>query len=625
MSRCMAVVCALGGYLATSVAVFASVPVLDVRADLRSHGLAPYLEVLEDPSAALTLPDIMARRVDFQPLADPRPNLGMTQSAFWLHAALSGTGHPESRWLIEVAAPVLDDVSVYFTRSGVVIDRQFAGDMRAFTGRPYAHRNPVFPVPDAGADMIDVWLRIASEGTMVVPVTLWREDAYLRQDNGLLLFMGGYFGLLVTLIVYNAFLFLAVRDRSYLFYVSYLGGTALLQFTLAGWSSQYLWPGAAGLSNTMTIVFFAMTTGLGAFFPVHFLDLRRRQRVLGRILSALAFATIPTVAIGIWVSYLHGLRLMMLVTVAVVVVIVVAGIRGFVSGYRPARFVLLAFSALAPGAVLLIMRTVGWVPSNFFTDHAIELGTACEAILLSFGLADRINLLEAEKTAARAEAARAQARFSRDLIENQETDRRRIAGALHDSIGQSLLVLRNTLRRMAGKQGNQADVAELLELSDQVRGTLNETRSLSRLLHPHQLDSLGLVPAIQAMADQAFEATGIACETRLEPVDGRLDRENHIHAFRFIQEAVNNVIKHAKARRCSIFVGNRDGGLEIRVEDDGQGLPENAVDAMTDADGFGLAMLRERVNLMNGTFSIGKGALGGTAVVARLVPMGDVP
>ncbi len=618
MHRCVAFLSVLGALVGMAVTTSASVSALDMRRDVRTLILAPQMTVLEDVSTALTLSEVLARTADFHPVLDERPNLGMTGSAFWFHVTLSGLGQIEGRWLIEVASPILDDVTVYFTDAGNVIDSQFAGDMRAFSSRPYNHRNPVFPIPESESSEIDIWVRVASDGTMVVPITLWREDAYLRADGGVLMFFGGYFGLLVTLMVYNAFLLLAVRDNAYLFYVLYLGGTALLQLTLTGFGGQYLWPNVSELSNTMTIVFFAVTIAAGAFFVSQIFDLRRRQRVLAGMLSVLAAAAIPAAIVGIWVSYPHGLRLMMLVTLVEVCVIAAAGIHGLASGYRPARFVLLAFATLAPGAVLLILRTTGWVPSNLLTDHAIELSTACEAILLSFALADRINLLETEKTAAQMETVRAQARFSRDLIKNQETDRRQIAGELHDSIGQSLLVLRNALRRMAEKL-EQPDVAdELIDLSDQVRGTLDETRALSRLLHPHQLENLGLIPAIREMVEQAFATAGIDCETHLEPVDELLLQENHIHAFRFVQEAVSNVIKHARARRCSVRLARNGDGVEIRVEDDGRGLNWSDGVGAGFPGGHGLAMLRERVTLMDGEFSVEPGAIGGTAVMARV-------
>jgi hypothetical protein len=157
MYRYVAVLCALAVYVAAAVPATASVPALDVRTDRHAQSLSPYLEIFEDPSAALTLADVMARSGEFRPEAGPRPNFGMSGSAFWFHATLSGIDRSGPRWLIEVAAPVLDDVTVYFTDSDGLIGRQLSGDMRAFASRPYAHRNPVFPVPQGESTDIGVW------------------------------------------------------------------------------------------------------------------------------------------------------------------------------------------------------------------------------------------------------------------------------------------------------------------------------------------------------------------------------------------------------------------------------------------------------------------------------------
>ncbi len=596
--------------------------VLDLDEGARSYPLGPYLEMLEDESGTLGLDDVRAggRGRGFEPVRRQRLNLGLTSSVYWLRFRVERDRRSGARWLLELAAPVLDDVRVYYVTPRGVVGEQRAGDMSPFATRPYRHRNLVFPLPTTEPGILDVYVRVATEGAIILPLTLWAEPAFMRHDRNRLLLLGVYLGTLSTLLLYNLFIFIAVRDRSYLYYVLYLGGTALLQFTLNGLAAQFLWPAAGGAGNVTVLFFFGAAAAAGAAFARSFLGTATRQPGLHGLLGVMALAAAALAVGGASISYPIALRGVLLMTVGIMGVILVAAVRAYRQGYGPARFLLLAFAALVPGVVLYMARTVGWAPSNLLTDHAVELSTALEALLLSFGLADRINAAEAEKRRAERRAAEAREAFSQTLIRAQEADRRRIAGELHDSVGQALLVIHGRLRRLVGRDDAPSANAHVLrETAEMARQAIDETRSIARFLHPPQLERLGLAAAIRAMAERVLSGSGIELDCDIDETAGdRVVADDRIQLYRIAQEAVSNVARHSAARRCRVSLRQAADRLELLVEDDGVGIGSGGDGAPPAPGGFGLSGLRERARLLGGAVALRPRPHGGTELAVTI-------
>jgi signal transduction histidine kinase len=232
------------------------------------------------------------------------------------------------------------------------------------------------------------------------------------------------------------------------------------------------------------------------------------------------------------------------------------------------------------------------VPASFLTEHAITAGSAAEALLLSFALADRIN--------------HARDTLSRRLIEAQDGERRRIAGELHDGLGQGLLVLTNQLKRLAKDDPTtEPAAAQAGDLVAEVRGIAHE-------LHPHRLDRLGLSAAARSSVDETLGGAGIEVEHAIDDVDRRLPPAAALHLYRILQEALANVVKHSGARRARVVLTCDVGTVRLRVEDDGRGMDE------LPAGGLGLAGMRERARLLGGRVAVRARAGQGVTVDVEL-------
>ncbi len=196
--------------------------------------------------------------------------------------------------------------------------------------------------------------------------------------------------------------------------------------------------------------------------------------------------------------------------------------------------------------------------------------------------------------------------FSRQLIESQEEERKRIAAELHDSLGQDLLVIKN--RAVLGSQAcqdNQKAQDQLREISSVVDQALRDTQQISLNLRPYQLDRLGLTQAIKSMVHSIEDASEIFFETEIENIDSLVPKEKEINIFRIVQEGLNNVLKHSGAERARLVITRQKQAVQIRIEDSGRGFNADTVrGSAPSAHGFGLSSIKERTEILHGTFRL---------------------
>jgi two-component system sensor histidine kinase UhpB len=198
----------------------------------------------------------------------------------------------------------------------------------------------------------------------------------------------------------------------------------------------------------------------------------------------------------------------------------------------------------------------------------------------------------------------------RRALEAQEAERLRISRGLHDEIGQALtgvLLWMNSVTSAVPEERR----AELTEAQDAIRSTLAEVRRIAAELRPQMLDDLGLVSALTELVNTFSRRTGLAVEPSFPARMPRLDGALELALYRVAQESLTNVARHAQASRVQVQLRHASDRVELRIVDDGRGLPDRAVDAQ----GGGLRGMRERAVLTSGSLVVRNRAEGGVEVL----------
>jgi PAS domain S-box-containing protein len=193
--------------------------------------------------------------------------------------------------------------------------------------------------------------------------------------------------------------------------------------------------------------------------------------------------------------------------------------------------------------------------------------------------------------------------LSRRLVEVQETERRRLARELHDEIGQALTVIEMNVQALLASPGTEALAPRLKQSLEVVERVQEQVHDLSLNLRPSMLDDLGLEPALRWCTERQAALAGLQAEVRADPLEQRLDPMIETECFRVAQEALTNVVKHARARTVTVELtkNDEDGQLHLSVRDDGVGfdvanLREQAVRGAS----LGLLSMEERATLAGG-------------------------
>jgi signal transduction histidine kinase len=218
-----------------------------------------------------------------------------------------------------------------------------------------------------------------------------------------------------------------------------------------------------------------------------------------------------------------------------------------------------------------------------------------------------------------AELSERRSELAQKLIATQESTLRYISRELHDEFGQILTAIGSMLGRAGNRVPEGSPLrAELHEVREIAQDTLDRVRSLSQALHPVMLDEAGLESTLDWYIPTVERQTGIAISYEKQGVAFAVDGGAGVHIYRVLQEALNNVARHAVAKQAWVRLRFKAESLELEVEDHGIGFTEPRA-----RQGIGLVAMRERAELMGGRIDFSRPAAGGT-LLQLIVPRDKV-
>ena len=391
-----------------------------------SRALGAEVFVLEDAGGRLSLAEVRSRSADFRPApvqGTAALNFGYSPSAWWLRFDIEAAPAVPRDWLLEVAFPTLDSVE-FFGPGG---EHLSTGDRLPFSRRPLAHRNFVFPLHLSDAGTSTVWLRVASEGTLTIPLHLWQAETFWPESLAGYSVLSVYFGMLLALALYNLLLWFSLRDQTYLTYVLFAASMAIGQLSLNGLGNQFLWPDWPVWGNLAFTAGFAAAGLFGALFTRGFLETRRNVPRLDGAVIGLAALFALCILLALIAPYRLAAILTSLTGVTFSLVAVIAGLRCWRKGHPGARTFLFAWTVLLVGVAIVGLRNINVLPTTFLSFYAMQIGSALEMLLLSFALADRITGLQRDKDAAQNEALAAKQKLVFALQRSEAALARRVA------------------------------------------------------------------------------------------------------------------------------------------------------------------------------------------------------
>ncbi|MDX1695038.1 MAG: 7TM diverse intracellular signaling domain-containing protein, partial [Ketobacteraceae bacterium] len=361
---------------------------------MQNENISEKLVYLEDPQHQFNIRSIQKARADGQfKISDKRvPSFGFTQSAYWFYVRVTNLDAESKEWVLETQYPIMDEIDAWFIGEDGNIEHQRAGDSVPFHERAKPHYNINFQLDLAPGETREIYLRGFTSGAVQMPLVIWTEDAFMAKAVNEQIVFGLYYGLILAMLIYNALLLASLRDLNYLLYVCYIASYGLFQLSLNGLGFQYLWPESPWWNNRSI----ATTIGIGMFFILafsrHFLQLRDNSPRLDLAFRGLMMFFVFLVPSALVFPYKNVIPLATFGALVTAILVFSAGTLCWWRGFKPARYFILSWMVLLGGMVLYTLKTFNVVPTNFITEHAIQIGSAMEVVLLSFALSDRIKI-----------------------------------------------------------------------------------------------------------------------------------------------------------------------------------------------------------------------------------------
>lgn len=379
-------------------------PDLIIKDGFQERVLGSELQIFNDTTGTLRPGDL--GNVSFRQVESPRPNLGFTSGAYWVKTEIRNESE-QSEFIIQINQPILDTVEVFiFDKNEELLEHLLLGEALSHPRPEISERNIRVPFSMETGQERTIFIRIATEEQIALPVYIMTPSQSFVMERTADLLLGGYFGIILIMMLYNFFIFLSVRDYSYLYYVIYIFFVGITQAALEGYTTLVLWPDNFWLSSRSVYIFTGMTSITSIIFQRNFLKTyiyaprldQFRKLIIAFFLIIMAIV-LYDVNKPIHIAFQVGI-------VAVASYIFTVSIIVYRGGYSPAKFFLLAWTILLVGIITFALKDAGLIPATPFTNYLLLVGSAVEVLVLSLALADRINILKKEKATSQADALR---------------------------------------------------------------------------------------------------------------------------------------------------------------------------------------------------------------------------
>ncbi|MDN3637687.1 diguanylate cyclase [Simiduia curdlanivorans] len=370
----------------SAVLVFASMPTTDLTQDINL-----YIE----EAAEIEFPQLLQESATrLQPLARTAANFGFSHSAYWVSLKLHNPKTTDAALMIRQDYPLIDYVDFWDQDLAGVWRATSTGDRRVFDARAVGVRDFLFPVTVPANSDKTVYFRFKSDGPMNIGLSIADTGHTLSRVSGEQLLFGAYYGGFLVLVIYNLILFLAVKDRAYIYYMVYVVSYGLYMSVHNGFAFQYIWPNSPWLANQSLLLLLGVSLLFGLKFSRVVCSTQHWVPRTDRIAVVLQVVTATLLLVTPFLGYQDLIFAYSLLTVLVCFCILLLGSLVLLRGSVPARYFMVAWATLLVSVLIYMFKQFGFLPHNFVTQNSFQMGSLLEMVLLSLALSARVNEMQ---------------------------------------------------------------------------------------------------------------------------------------------------------------------------------------------------------------------------------------
>ena len=392
----------------------------------------PEIKWMQDINGNLSYDEIKRTSFDnfaTKPIADAKNN-----QATWAKMKLVNNSGIDMEYILQTTKWGV--VEAYIESAGTFISKEITGSLVPLNQRSQPTNTNAFRVLIHQDDTTTLFIKFSSVYSIYVhnniPLQLVKRTSFERNDRQRLLWQGLFFGVILVMALYNLFIFFAVKDISYFYYVLSILSIGLYFVFYYGFGIEYLWP-RSPLWDTFCFTIINPFTGLARILftrtYLHTPTLLPRINKVLNVLTAACAATLIT-GLGCYLLKIDLLNPLVIIigflgTIILIMMLVAGSVAYYRDKYEPAKYFIAANILLVIGGIAFIFREIGWMTDNFFTRYLVQYGVLIQAVVLSLGLASRLNRMRlqlAYETLERERLAFEKEKEKKELIEQQRKE-----------------------------------------------------------------------------------------------------------------------------------------------------------------------------------------------------------
>ncbi len=367
-----------------------------------SYGQVYFLE----DTGALTIDQVTSEPYSrqFMPSQGFYPTNTNREAAYWLRIKVKHPFHSEKDWVLEFFDQTIDHIEFYAPYPDGTYQSFVMGDSYKFQNRFVAHKNFVVPLQLSPNTEVTYYARVKSQQHADMLVVLRSQHWLFEYALDEYFFFGIFYGMILVFGFYNLLMFIAVREKHYLFYIFYLLSVGLYEMSADGIGFQYLWPNSPEFNYYapgISLFLAAITTLLFSWLV---LNLQKTSKFFHRLFVAVLVVRVLLLAVSLTVwPDLFKFRFIEIFQFAVIYYTSIH--YYFFRKYPPARFLVAAYTFVTFGVVYKVVQYLGiqWQPLGALSHYTLGISFIVEMLLLSFAISDKIRLLRIEKEKAQEE------------------------------------------------------------------------------------------------------------------------------------------------------------------------------------------------------------------------------
>ena len=362
--------------------------------EAKSNYIGKSISYHEDPTSKLTIGQLLKSNVSFEESNSEVLNFGITNSTYWLKFTVSN--HSDCRNLVlNLENPLLNAATLYIVKDSSVVDSISIESYKTQNNRVFDHQFLTFKFFIEYGDNVTYYFKTNSNMQLLIPLSIYQKDDLA---NNLLKFdlrTGIFIGFMLAMLLYNLFLFLSLKDLQYFYYVNYILWVTIAQIAVLGLFHRFLHENYA-IVNYIVPFSGAMSGIASVLFVRSFLSIKDYTRRFGVYLNIIIIADAVAILL-LFVDVSLGYKLVNFV--AGIGSLFVLYIAFYVrrKGSKVANLFLIAWGIFLSTVIVFVLKDIGVIRYSQLTTYIVQLGVSIEALLLSFALANKMNIYRREK------------------------------------------------------------------------------------------------------------------------------------------------------------------------------------------------------------------------------------